>query len=312
MDYLYKKLKEFGRVKANEALAKHATFKIGGPAQYLIAVEETDKLVGLLNFLSGEGEKFFVIGGGSNLLFPDDGFLGVVIKIKTAKVAAEGETIEADAGVALSVVVNEAVKSGLAGMEWGVGIPGTVGGAARGNAGAMGQDMSGVMESVRVWRDGEVLDLPKSECGFGYRDSAFKKNSDVILSARLRLRAGDQKTILELMQKYLQQRTSRISVYPSGGSFFKNVKVEKWRNSQPELEEVFHKRGKIPAGWLIEQAGCADLKSGGAEVSDLHANIIVNRDGASQADVLNIVEDIKKTVYNKFGVELEEEVEIVK
>ncbi|TAN32510.1 UDP-N-acetylmuramate dehydrogenase [Patescibacteria group bacterium] len=308
---MHDKLKQFGRVKINEPLAKHNTFRIGGRAKFLVIVDDTNKLVGLLNFLSGAGEKYFIVGGGSNLLFSDDEFDGVIIKVQTSKIAIKETMIEAEAGVLLSLAVNMAAQNRLAGLEWGVGIPGTVGGAVRGNAGAMGEDMSCVLDSADVWSDGEILTLKKKECGFGYRDSAFKAGG-VVLRARLALRRGDKQEIAAKMAKNAAQRASRISRFASAGSFFKNIKTELWKHEKTEMDEIFHKRGKVPAGWLIEQAGCARLVRGGARVSDEHANIIVNTGEATAKDVLDLVAEIKESVYNKFGVELEEEVEIVR
>ncbi len=147
MDPFYDKLKEFGDVKLNESLAKHVTFKIGGPAKFFIIVRKTESLVGLLNYLAGEGVDYLVLSGGSNLLMNDEGYDGLVIKIATndaPKITPRGQgfDIEIDAGVSLGLVTNLAAKNSLAGMDWAIGVPGTFGGAIRGNAGAMGKDIS--------------------------------------------------------------------------------------------------------------------------------------------------------------------------
>lgn len=310
---LNKQLKEYGHVRANVPLSKFSTFKIGGLAQFLVEVEKTDNLVRLLNFLTGEGNNFYILGGGSNVLFSDEGFEGVVVKIKTAGLSVNGETIEADAGVMLGLVLNSAVKNDLTGLEWSAGIPGTVGGAVRGNAGAMGKDVSCNISAVEIWSNGEITRLTKDECGFAYRESFFKQNSEqVILRAWFGLQKGDPKDILKEMQGYLTSRTGKFPKYPSAGSFFKNIEIDKWPGDKKLLPEIFVQRGKVPAAYTIDQAGLKGLGVGGAKMSDEHGNFLINFSNATQNDVLAVVEKVKEAVYNKFGVELEEEVEIIK
>ena len=314
-DQFYHKLKEFGRVKTNELLAKHVTIKIGGPARFFVSVNKTENLINLLNFLSAEGVNYLVLAGGSNLLISDEGFDGPVIHISSAGLSkvipVENEfNLEIDAGVSLSAVVNFAAQNSLQGLAWGIGIPGTMGGAVRGNAGAMGMDTSSILQWAEVWRDGEVLKLSAPECGYGYRDSYFKRNQDIILRACIRLQAGDKQAIMAKMQEYLKQR--KHSPFPSAGSFFKNIKLDKWPGDKKELPELFLQRGTVPVGWLADQLGLRGLASGGAKISDEHGNYIINFNNATQADVLALVEEIKQKVYNKFGVELEPEVQIIK
>ncbi len=312
MDSLYTQLKQFGHTRTNVPLFRFTTFRIGGPARFLVAVEETEKLVGLLNFLSGEGIEYFILGGGSNLLFSDDGFDGVVIKVTSYKLQVTNHTIEAASGVWLGAVLDLAVSNGLTGLEWAAGIPGTVGGATRGNAGAFGQDTSSALTGVEVWRDGEILRLSKEECGFVYRHSAFRDNKDVILRVWFALAPGDKVKILAQVQAYLKQRLGQFPPYSSAGCFFKNIKLEQWPGDPNALPELFRQRGTVPVGWLTEQVGVKGLIVGEAQVSEQHGNFIVNRAHASQSDILAVVEKVKEAVYNKFGVELEEEVEIVR
>lgn len=311
MEY-HEELKKYGKVKLKESLAKHTTFKIGGVAHFFIEVVEEGKLVDLLNFLQSEGISYFVLGGGSNILFSDEEFEGVIIKLKTSVLKFQNDDeIVVDAGVLLSQVVTLALQNKLSGMEWGVGIPGTVGGAVRGNAGAMGKETSDCVARVKVWRDGEIFELEKSECEFGYRESTFKSNQDIILSVVFKLIPGHEQEIKEAMQTYLKQRTGRYPIFPSAGSFFKNIDVNKWSGKKEDLPAIFWERGKIPVGWLVEQAEMKGFTVGGAKVSDEHGNFIVNFSSGNQADVLAVVETVKEKVYNKFGIELESEVEII-
>lgn len=319
MQELYKQLKECGHVRLNEPLAKHSTFKIGGPADFFIEVLEVDKFTKLLSFLNSEGVEYFVLGGGSNILFPDERFEGVIIKLKNAECRMQNDdTIVASAGVLFSQVVSLAAQNSLSGLEWASGIPGTVGGAVRGNAGAMGKENANCVDKVEVWRppygeacDGEILVLPAAECEFKYRESVFKHNHDIILRVWYKLRPGEKKEIMMEMNKYLEQRNGHYPAWPNAGSFFKNIPLEDWPGDTGGLPEKFIERKKVPAGWLIEELNLKGLAVGGAKVSDEHGNFIVNFNHATQQDILTLMEQVKEKVYNKFGVELVPEVEIV-
>lgn len=302
---------------ANMPLAKFTTFKIGGPADLYIEVESEDKLVGLLDFLSGAGVDYLMLGGGSNLLVPDDGFRGVVIRFKNQDIRVEGTTVVAGAGVTLGAVVMAAVKANLTGLEWAMGLPGTVGGAVRGNAGATWKglasgDTAGALGKVEVWRDGGVIILAKNQCRYGYRDSIFKHNHDVILRAWYNLSRGEAKKSLPVMQEIVKRRNGHYPVQPSAGSFFKNIPLEKWPGDTKDMPEDSLALGKVPAGWMIERAGMKEFAIGGAAVSKEHGNFLINARSATQADMLAVVEAVKTAVYNKFEVTLEEEVQILR
>lgn len=313
MEEHYAELKKFGDLKLNVPFSKLTTFAVGGPAQYLVHVSENDNLISLLNYVSGAGLEYFIIGGGSNLLMSDNSFEGVTIKVQTPKVEmVDANTIVAEAGAQLGALVNLAFKNGLAGLEWAVGIPGTIGGAVRGNAGAMGLDIAHTVSKVEIWRDGEILEIDNLGCDFGYRESKFKFNKDVVLRAWFTLHAGNKKAIMEKVQSYMKQRTGRYPHSPSAGSFFKNIKMAKWPGDPKELPELFQQRGSVPVGWVIEQLDLKGLTIGGAKISDEHGNFVINHNNAKQEDILKIVEIMKEKAYNKFRVILEEEVEIVK
>jgi len=313
MNELYQELKKYGRVKANEPLAKHTTFKIGGPAEFLVIVEEADKLADLLNFLNGEGTAWRIIGGGSNVLAPDEGLPGVIIKVSGGKVEATGETLVADAGARFAEAVEAASKNSLSGLEWAVGIPGTIGGAIRGNAGALGFSIGQSVEKVLVWQNGEATEMSANDCEFNYRESVFKKQGGVIiLKIWLKLIKKEPKDIIRLIQENTLGRARRLPTEPSAGSFFKNISLNDWKGDTASLPPNFIARKFVPAGWLIEQSGLKGERVNDAAVSDKHGNFIVNLGRASQADVLSLVEKIKEKVYNKYGIWLEPEVEILK
>jgi len=312
MDELYQQLKNFGHVKANVLLSKYTTFRIGGPAQFLIEIDEKEKLIKLLNWLRAQGVSFFVLGGGSNLLFSDDDFEGVVVKISFKNYVLSGDKIIVDAGTNLGLIVNMTAQNSLSGLEWAAGVPGTVGGAVRGNAGAFGGCTADNIETVTVWRDGEILELKKQDCHFDYRESIFKSNGDVVLSVTFKFVLGDQQKILAKMQENIKYRVARFAPHPSAGSFFKNISLNDYKGDISVLPEKARQVGKVGAAWFIEQAGLKGYAVGGAKISDEHANFLINFNNATSADVLTLVEDVKEKVYNKFGVELEPEVQIVK
>ena len=262
---LYKKLKEFGKVKINEPLSKHTTFKIGGPADFFVIVDSTDKLVELLNFLIGEGIEYFLIGGGSNMLVSDEGFLGVVIStINNKQITIEDEVVVVEAGATTALVAQESMRNNLTGFEWGVGVPGTIGGAVRGNAGATGSEIKDTLKKVEVYRDGEVIELDNKDCKFGYRNSIFKHNTDIILRVYLRLEKSQNKVngearedalgykeLMKIALGHLQYRNkTQPQGYSSTGCIFKNFTISgvaKLRNLN--IPKEFIDSGKIPAGW---------------------------------------------------------------
>lgn len=319
---LYQELHNFGRVKANEPLAKHTTFKIGGPAEFLVIVEDTTKLVALLRFLDGEGISRFILGGGSNMLANDDGFKGVVIKIKTQGLTILENGILAEAGCVTVAVAQASMQNGFTGFEWGVGVPGTIGGAVRGNAGAMGAEMSDSVASVTAYCDGEILEYTTADCKFGYRDSVFKHTSAVILSVTLQLTKTENKELAKKALENLQYRNqTQPQGYASTGCIFQNVVpsvlgIDKQNllamfPEDAEKIEKFFQIDRISAGWLVEKSGMKGAQAGKAAVSEKHANFVVNLGEANSQDVEELIQSIKKAVFKKCGIEIEEEIQLV-
>jgi len=324
---LYRQLKQFGKVKLNEALAKHTTFRIGGRANFFVISDSVAKLIDLLKLLQTEGVNYIVLGGGSNVLVSDDDFEGVVIKIKNQKLEIKDNVIEVEAGAMTAAIAQEAIKHNLDGFVWGVGVPGTIGGAVRGNAGAMGGQMKDVVDRVHILRDGETVELANAECGFGYRDSIFKHNSDLILKVYLKL---EKKNNPELSKKALAGLTYRSQTQPkehSSGCIFKNAELRMSRRKVGipyrqasgqnvelkgnQIPKEFVEKGFIPAGWLVAAAGMKGERAGQAQVSETHGNFIVNNGGATAAEVRALIERVKEKVYDKFGIELEEEIQLI-
>lgn len=323
MNAIYTQLKQFGAVKTDVLMSKYTTFKIGGPAKYLLTVTSTSDLVAALQYLDGSGISWHMLGGGSNMLVRDTGFDGVVVQVKSTHVEITGTNMIVDAGVPTVTVAQQSMAAGLKGFEWGVGVPGTIGGAARGNAGAMGKEMVDNVHSVDVYSNGEVVTYTNAECEFGYRESRFKHEREVILRVTLTLAAyKDDAEKVESRKAMLSFLSYRNETQPKGfastGCIFKNPDAEQWKKQlfshaeeADEKVKQFLKVGKISAGWLVEQVGMKGAVHGGAEVSPVHGNFVVNTGTATASDVLSLIEEIKQRVYTTYGIELEEEVQII-
>lgn len=312
MTVFKKKLSEFGTVRSGQSMSKYTTLHIGGVVEYMVEVDSAERLAALLSFATGEGVPYVLLGGGSNMLWQDVAFEGIVIKPMGSAPQIQGDTMTVYAGCSLATAVTTAIKNGLDGLVWAAGVPGTVGGAVRGNAGAMDSDTARSLKSVEVWRDGETITLAPDACGFSYRDSFFKHSSDVIISARYQLVSGDKTAMMKRMMDFLKQRNGKYPSLPSAGSFFKNLDFKDWKGDIGALPEHFFVARKIPAGWINEKNGLKGHRVGGAMVSKEHGNFIVNVDNATQADVLALVEEINHRAYTTFGVTLEPEVVIVR
>jgi UDP-N-acetylmuramate dehydrogenase len=308
-------------VLENEPLANHCTFKIGGPARYFFVAKNSEEIVKATEAANELGLKFFVLSGGSNVLFSDDGFDGLVIKIQNTKYEVQGTKIIAEAGVKLAEVVKASAENSLSGLEWAAGIPGTVGGAVRGNAGAYGKATGSAVEEVEAIevksKKLKVKSYSKEECGFGYRESIFKREGGIVLKVVFKLVPGDKNKIKEEMDKIFAARDGKIPTDPSAGSFFKNVEVTDEivkiikEHTHEEVPADYIQKGKIPAAWLITLCDLRGKQIGGAKISEKHANFIVNVGGASAADVIALASLVKMKVRDETGIQLQEEVEYV-
>ncbi len=298
-------------------LANHTTFRIGGPARYFFVAKSRKEFLEALNWAKENRLSYFILGGGSNLLVSDKGFKGLAIKIQSAdwRIEIQGEEIAAGAGVPLALLLNKSLGAGLVGLEWAAGIPGTLGGAICGNAGAYRRSISEAVESVEVFnaKDQEIQSYSHKQCEFGYRESIFKKNQNlIILAAKLKLGKGDTARAQNFVRECLATRKNKIPPFPSAGSIFKNIEFGSQSENFKKLipaEQI--KGGMVAAGYLIERCGLKGRQIGGAQISAQHANFIVNTDGAKANDVLGLIRFCKKTVQEKFGILLEEEIRYV-
>ena len=281
------------RISFSEPMVDHTTFRIGGEAEAFVRVETIEELSELRSFCNREEIPFFFLGKGSNILVSDKGISGVVATFgeKMCKVSLKEDMIIAEAGATLASVAGFALQKGLTGMEFAAGIPGSVGGALRMNAGAYGGDMSQVVGWVRVLEpDGNIKTILGAHMEFGYRTSILKDLPYIALACGIQLMPGDEKVIrMKMLELAARRREKQPLEYPSAGSTFKRP------------EGYF-------AGKLIEEAGLRGKKIGGAMVSEKHCGFIVNDDGATAEDVKNLIELVRKKVYEQAGVLLEPEV----
>lgn len=282
--------------KSDEPLKKHTTMRVGGNAKYVFCPKDVHELKAVIDYCKSNNERYIVIGNGSNIIFMDDGFDGIVIKIFNLMSGSsiEGDLIKADAGCILSKLANLAKDNSLTGMEFASGIPGTLGGAIVMNAGAYGGEMKDIIEYVDILLDdGNVKRYSNEEMNFGYRKSIVDEGK-IVLSAGLRLSKGDKSEIEAKMLELKEKRTSKQPLeYPSSGSTFKRP------------EGYF-------AAKLIEDAGLKGYRVGGAMVSPKHSGFVINYDNATAEDVLKLIEDVRNIVNDKFGVLLEPEVKIIR
>ena len=283
-------------VYQREPMAKHTTFRIGGEADYYLCPHSRQEIKEILNLCREEELPWFILGNGSNLLVSDSGYRGVIIQIykNMCNCTVEGSRIRVQAGALLSKVSAEALKHGLTGMEFASGIPGTVGGAVMMNAGAYGGEMKQVLrQAVVLTPEGEELTLSVAELELDYRTSIIKEKGYVVLEAELELAAGDPEAIRGCMEELKDRRVTKQPLeYPSAGSTFKRP------------EGYF-------AGKLIMDAGLRGYQVGGAQISTKHCGFVINVGDATAADVQRLIQDVQAKVKERFGVELEPEVQFL-
>lgn len=301
--------------KKNVNLAPCTTFKIGGPAAYFYEASNLEQIIWAVNSAREKKLPIFILGGGSNLLISDSGFQGLVIKIQNSelnvKVLDSGIEIFCEAGIPLSRLVVEAMKIGAVGLEWAMGIPGTVGGAICGNAGAYGHSTGESLLEVKVLElgTGQVKTISKDDCQFAYRESKFKSSKVIIISAIFQLSKGNLKSSQEAIKEIALVRKNKIPGQPSAGSVFKNIEINKETLALLDIIPKEAIKGtKIPAGYLIEQCGLKGKIVGGAQISEQHANFIVNINNAKAIDVVQLINMIKERILDKFKINLEEEI----
>ncbi|MDP2641274.1 MAG: UDP-N-acetylmuramate dehydrogenase [Candidatus Yanofskybacteria bacterium] len=303
-------------VQRDVPLRDYATFRIGGSASYFFVATTKDQIRQAFLVSRQMSLPLLVLSGGSNMLISDNGFSGLVVLMKTADYTLQSAALSAEAGVSMDTLVQKTTEKGFAGLEWAGGLPGSVGGAVRGNAGAFGAEIKDSIAAVEFLDEkGNVRVLQKEQCEFSYRSSIFKTNGWIVLSAQFSLREGDKEQLCEEAASHIQYRKDHHPLeYPNAGSVFKNVDLKK-------LPKEFHERVRdhvktdpfpvVPAAYLISEAGLKSRRIGEAQISEKHPNYIINLGGASVRDVLELIAVVKKEIWEKYHVVLEEEITIL-
>lgn len=284
------------KVRINEPMNRHTTFRIGGPADYFLLPSSSEEVKGILEICKEESLQYFILGNGSNLLVSDEGYRGVIIQLyrNYGGLTVEGTEIRAGAGVLLSQIAAAARNESLTGFEFAGGIPGTLGGAVVMNAGAYGGELKDVLkEAVVMDREGNIFIVPVEKLAMGYRTSLVKTAGYLVLEAVISLKKGSQEEIRDTMKDLADRRISKQPLeYPSAGSTFKRP------------EGYF-------AGKLIMDAGLRGYQVGGAQVSEKHCGFVINKGNATAADVCRLMADVQAKVQEQFGVTLEPEVKFL-
>jgi len=301
-------------IRRNVPLSMYTRFGIGGPAAVLVETSDTEALQAAWQEAGRFGAPRIVIGGGTNLVVSDSGVDGVVLRYTGSRISREDAVVHAEAGAVLQDVVDFSIDNGLSGIHTMTGIPGFLGGAVYGNAGAYGRSLHESVEEVRATNGTETRTFTNAECGFSYRDSWFKSRKDwIILSAKLRLVGGDSG---ELRSTANGIRTIRDEKYPPSmrcaGSIFKNLLFARLPAAvQSQVPPKLVREGKVPSAWFLEQTGAKGMRVGDIQVAEYHANLIYNDGAGTAADLVTVIKELKRRVQNRFGFELEEEVQYV-
>jgi len=306
-------------IKKNVSLKNHTTFKIGGRAKYFFVAKNKKDLVEAVITAKKFKLPFFILGGGSNLLVSDEGYKGLVIKMQNAKIKMQNENskckIICEAGTPLALLVSEATKNSFSGLEWAVGIPGTVGGAIFGNAGAFGKSMKNVVKEIEVFdlSNEKIKILKNRDCKFGYRDSIFKHANSATLGLRprgMRMRPCEYPNLIILSATLQFKKENKLEIEKRIKEYL-NYRKENQPLNLPSAGSVFKNPAGFSAARLIEECGLKGKKIGGAKISEKHANFVVNLGEAKAKDVKKLINLAKKAVKKKFKVVLEEEIEIL-
>jgi UDP-N-acetylmuramate dehydrogenase len=300
-------------------LDQYSNYRIGGPALYFCDAANEEEIRAAVLFAREKKMPLFILGGGTNLLISDNGFQGVILKPSLMQLEAAGEMVTVGAGVMVADLLKFTIEHSLSGLEWAGGLPGTVGGAVRGNAGAFKGEIKDRILSVESFDVATLKTISRdnAECKFGYRSSIFKEKDgrEIILSAKIQMGKGDATKIAAAIQEKINYRRERHPMeYPNIGSTFKNVDLNLvpkiWRDAVAKVVKV-DPFPVVPTAYLISEAGLRGTQHGGAMVSQKHPNFIVNLGNATAADVEYLIGVVKERVYEKYGIRLEEEIQRV-
>jgi len=295
-------------------LSRHTRFGIGGPAEVLLEIGAEASFIQAIGISKTSGAAYTVIGGGTNLIVSDAGFPGIVLRFTGAAIESDGVSMHAQAGAELQALVDRSIAAGLRGIETMTGIPGSVGAAVYGNAGAYGHSMHERVRTVRFFDGAVTRAIGNAECEFRYRESVFKQHKDwIIFSTDLAMDPGPQAELRKTADEIFQ---IRLAKYPAdmkcAGSIFKNLLwAELPEKVRQQVPPQVLREGKVPSAYFLELVGAKGVRNGGIRVADYHANLIYNQGGGTAAELREIIGDLKSRVRARFGLELEEEVQYI-
>ncbi|HYP13849.1 MAG TPA: UDP-N-acetylmuramate dehydrogenase [Bryobacteraceae bacterium] len=301
-------------VHCNVPLSRHTRFGLGGPAAIFVDTPEETSFADAIDVARTMGIKTEVIGGGTNLVCSDTGFEGLILRYTADEITFDNNRVRVQAGAVLQDLVDATISEGLAGIHTMTGVPGWVGGAVYGNAGAYGRSMHQNVTSVRFFDGERVREFNNAECGFGYRSSTFKDNKGwIVFSTELQLEEADAPALKQQADDIL---TIRNAKYPPtmkcAGSIFKNLILDDLAaHVREQVDPKVIREGKVPSAFFLEAVGAKGLKNGDIHVADYHANLIYNAGQGTAQQVREVIADLKSRVQSRFGFEVEEEVQYV-
>jgi UDP-N-acetylmuramate dehydrogenase len=301
-------------VRQDVPLSLYTRFGIGGPARVFVETASESSFIAALRSARNSGLPFVVIGQGTNLIVSDAGYPGIVLRFTANAITADGLRVSAEAGAALQDLVDFTIARGLAGIHTMTGIPGSVGAAVYGNAGAYGRSISGSVETVRFFDGSNVRVIGNAACEFHYRESIFKRRKDwIIFSTTLALEESGAAGLRQRAAEILEVRNRK---YPQtmkcAGSIFKNLLYAELPDSvKVQVPAKVIIEGKVPSAYFLEQVGAKGMSLGGIRVADYHANLIYNEGGGTAAELVQVIAELKRRVRERFGFDVEEEVQYV-
>jgi UDP-N-acetylmuramate dehydrogenase len=301
-------------VSAGVPLARYTRFGIGGPADLFAETASADAFGAAIRAACAAGIPVMVIGGGTNLIVSDEGFRGLVLRYSAANISANGSLVTVEAGAVLDDLVDFANAAGLKGLETLAGIPGWVGAAVYGNAGAYGHSLHEFVRTVRFFDGAHLREFDNAQCEFRYRESIFKRRKEwVILSADLALTPDSAPALQKISADIREIRNRKFPpTMKCAGSIFKNFLLHELPESvAAQVPESVVREGKVPAAWFLEEVGSKGIRRGGIRVAEYHANLIYNEGAGTARDLRALIADLKQRVRDRFGIEVEEEVQYV-
>ena len=295
-------------------LSRYTRFAIGGPADIYTETSSAEAFIAALHVARESGRDYVVIGGGTNLIVSDEGFRGIVLRFTARRILSAGDRVTADSGAVLQDLVDFTVSRGLKGLETLAGIPGSVGAAIYGNAGAYGHSISERIRTVRFYDGRDVRVFDNEACEFQYRESIFKRHKDwIIFSTELALETSDRAALRKTADDILKVRNEKFPVtMKCAGSIFKNLLLADLPDPVAErVPERVVREGKVPAAYFLEEVNAKGMSRGDIHVASYHANLLYNGGAGTAADLRGLIEELKSRVVEKFGITLEEEVQYV-